>query len=382
MARGTGRKRKGWRLILGHLERVSSKAFSDFQTELTNLVGKRHGVYALYKGEKLYYVGLATNLRRRIKHHLADKHAGKWDRFSLYLIRKAHDIQELESLILRIADPKGNAHRGGLPDAADLKSDLDAKIKAAQEKQRKDLLGPKTGTRKTPLRRKPVRHVMPQTRKEKVPPLAPFVNKRFEIRLTYKGTTHKAHVRKNGTINLNGVIYNSPSVAGAHAVGRRALNGWTTWKYRNSSGEWVYIDELRKGPGRKARAGKAKETPQSRWAAQDTIVCPAREAGFRETFLGENSWYAIRLRAQRIPFIKYIAIYRLAPVSAITHYAAVESIKPYKRSGKYIVHLKGKPKKIGPVPLKKAPPGLARRPQGPMFSTLQRIKAAKTMEDV
>ncbi len=27
----------------------------------------------------------------------------------------------------------------------------------------------------------------------------------------------------------------------------------------------------------------------------DTIVVPAREEGFKETFLGENCWYAIRM---------------------------------------------------------------------------------------
>ena len=39
----------------------------------------------------------------------------------------------------------------------------------------------------------------------------------------------------------------------------------------------------------------------------DTIVVPAREEGFQETFLGENRWYAIRIHSSMIPQIKHIA---------------------------------------------------------------------------
>jgi hypothetical protein len=41
----------------------------------------------------------------------------------------------------------------------------------------------------------------------------------------------------------------------------------------------------------------------------DTIVCPAHEDGFKETFLGENCWYAIRISRNVIPRLRYIAIY-------------------------------------------------------------------------
>ena len=68
---------KARKLVRGYLERVSSAAFSDFPKQLTDLVGREHGVYALYKGDQLYYVGLATNLRNRIKQHLRDRHAEK-----------------------------------------------------------------------------------------------------------------------------------------------------------------------------------------------------------------------------------------------------------------------------------------------------------------
>ncbi|MBT3192989.1 MAG: GIY-YIG nuclease family protein [Verrucomicrobia bacterium] len=111
------RERKSNPLVLGYLEKISSKAFADYPKQITDLIGKKHGIYALYKNDRLYYVGLATNLKRRIKQHRIDKHAGKWNRFSLYLVRKQEHIKELESLILRIADPTGNATSGRLPGA-------------------------------------------------------------------------------------------------------------------------------------------------------------------------------------------------------------------------------------------------------------------------
>jgi hypothetical protein len=133
--------RRARKLLLGYLERISSRVFSGFPKVLTDLIGKQHGVYALYKGNRLYYVGLATNLRGRIKVHLRDKHAGKWDKFSLYLVREAEHIRELESLILRIADPRGNPMKGRLPHAVNLGPDLRAKIKEVQDQELTELFG-------------------------------------------------------------------------------------------------------------------------------------------------------------------------------------------------------------------------------------------------
>ncbi len=78
-----GRRRGG--LVLGHLERISSAAFDKYNQVITELVGGKNGIYALYRNNQLYYVGLATNLRQRINQHLKDRHAGKWNYFSLYL---------------------------------------------------------------------------------------------------------------------------------------------------------------------------------------------------------------------------------------------------------------------------------------------------------
>ncbi|WP_242610549.1 hypothetical protein [Burkholderia vietnamiensis] len=60
----------------------------------------------------------------------------------------------------------------------------------------------------------------------------------------------------------------------------------------------------------------------------DTIVVPARDEGFKDTFLDKNCWYAVRINAKHISKLRYIAAYQVAPIAAITHIAEIESIVP------------------------------------------------------
>ncbi|NDO47443.1 hypothetical protein [Clostridium sp. MD294] len=83
----------------------------------------------------------------------------------------------------------------------------------------------------------------------------------------------------------------------------------------------------------------------------DTIIVPAMEEGFNEVFIGESCWYAVRISAPMRNRIKYIAVYQVAPISAITYYACVDRIEKYKDTGKYILYFKGKPNKIEKIPL-------------------------------
>ncbi len=71
------------------------------------------------------------------------------------------------------------------------------------------------------------------------------MNKLFMIKKEYKGKEFSAWVRKDGRIKFEGKIYNSPTMAGIAAIGRR-VNGWTFWKFKNDDGEWVKLDVLRK----------------------------------------------------------------------------------------------------------------------------------------
>lgn len=111
----------------------------------------------------------------------------------------------------------------------------------------------------------------------------------------------------------------------------------------------------------------------------DTIVIPAREDGFKEVFIDENCWYAIRLNSSMIPKIKYIAAYQVAPISAITHIAEVKSIEQWKDTNKYILHFTEPAEKIKKVPL-----GIhkGKAPQSPRYSSKDRILNAKSLDNV
>jgi len=111
----------------------------------------------------------------------------------------------------------------------------------------------------------------------------------------------------------------------------------------------------------------------------DTIVVPAREDGFKETFIGDDCWYAIRIHGSMIPKIKYIAAYQVAPKSAITHIASVKSIEQWKDSNKYILQFLEPAKKIGPINL--VPKGNVKAPQAPRYTSFERLKKAKNLDD-
>ena len=240
-------------LVSGFLERISSDVFSNYPRELTDLVGASHGVYALYTGDLLYYVGLAKDLRRRIKDHLMDRHKGRWDRFSLYLVRRESHIAEMESLILRIADPRGNAHSGSLPHAHNLKADLHGSIQRAQKRQREELLGGRKraapGKRRAKAKARPHKATPADTAKGRPPALAQYVpyqgRQWLMLRASYKGKDFVAWVRGSGAVKFDGRMFNSPSSAARAAIGRN-MNGWTFWRFKNADSEWVLLDTLRK----------------------------------------------------------------------------------------------------------------------------------------
>ena len=111
----------------------------------------------------------------------------------------------------------------------------------------------------------------------------------------------------------------------------------------------------------------------------DTIVVPAREDGFKEVFIDENCWYAIRLNSSIIPKIKYIAAYQVAPISAITHIAEVKSIEQWKDTNKYIMYFTEPADKIKKVPLGNVK---GKAPQSPRYSSKERILNAISLDSV
>jgi hypothetical protein len=112
----------------------------------------------------------------------------------------------------------------------------------------------------------------------------------------------------------------------------------------------------------------------------DTIVVPAREEGFKDVFLRENCWYAIRVHGSMRPQIRYIAAYQVQPISAITHIAPVRSIEPWRDTGKFVVYFSEPAKAIGPIPLVKA--GRVKAPQSIRYATHEKLLRAGTLEDI
>ena len=232
-----GRKRKKSGLVEGHLERISSKAFEDYLKLMTNLVKSKHGVYALYKKDRLYYIGLATNLRRRVKHHLRDRHANKWDRFSLYLVKKADHIKDLESLVVRIAEPRGNRVKGKLVGSTDLAPELKRGLIDDRKMEIDRILGIKPGKKNKTKRL--------SNAKFQFKSIEGILNPNAKLIGKYKGKIYKAVVRSKGKIELNGKLFDSPSGA-AKSIVKRAANGWYFWKYRDKDRDWKRLKEFRK----------------------------------------------------------------------------------------------------------------------------------------
>jgi hypothetical protein len=241
MAKAKKAKRKSRAIVRGHLERIKSKVVEDYKDHITKLIGQNHGVYALYKDDELYYVGLATDLKGRIRNHLKNRHKGKWNRFSLYIIRKQDHIREVESLLMRIARPPGNRQLGKLSRSKNLMPDL---IRMLDEHIKRLLGKPKkTGRKKI---KKKVKKKSKKVKVQKIQrPLKGLIGGGKRIYATYKGKDYKAVVYNNGKIKLDGIFYESPSGAGK-AIVNRSVDGWYFWKYKDNEGNLVRIHNLRK----------------------------------------------------------------------------------------------------------------------------------------
>jgi len=124
----------------------------------------------------------------------------------------------------------------------------------------------------------------------------------------------------------------------------------------------------------KADSNDMQAAIKSSLHALDTIVVPAQGDGFNRVFLGEDSWYAIRIAGGKLDKIKFIAAYQTAPLSAITHVAPVKSIEPYGDSGKYKVIFSEKAKEITPIPFSDAPMGYMQSTRYTSFDRLQKAK--------
>jgi predicted GIY-YIG superfamily endonuclease len=236
------RTRKHLSLVSEYLENISRDALENHQNVIRAYVQRRQGVYALYRKGKLYYVGLAKDLRGRLTAHVRDRHGESWDRFSVYLTIGDQHLKEMESLILRIVKLKGNKVKGKFAKSRDLRRQFARDIRSEHRKEDALLLGREWTD--------------PGAKNEdesssRPPALAAYFTAPKPLRATHEGKIFRAHVRRDGRIRFGGKVYDTPSAAGSAAVTgsasvKRACNGWSFWKYERAPGDWIKLNELRR----------------------------------------------------------------------------------------------------------------------------------------
>lgn len=214
-------------MITQSLEHISKDVFSKYAPLIAQLIEKSSGVYALYHEDELYYVGRATQLRRRVNQHLKDRHDASWTHFSIYLISNDSHIGEIESLLVRIANPKGNRVKPKGRDSRELRKQLEHLIKQKHREELDDLFS-----------KKRTRIAVDTART-----LKGLVAKRTRIYRTYKGKEYKAILNPSGSIFYKGKKYLTPTSAAKTIVTRAAVNGWSFWYIKNSKNEWVRLGE-------------------------------------------------------------------------------------------------------------------------------------------
>jgi len=222
-------------LVCQQLENISREVLGKYQDIVRQHVRRRHGVYALYRRGKLHYVGLASNLRSRLGHHLRDRHQGAWDRFSVYLTIGDTHLKELEALILRIVKPAGNKVKGKFAKCEDIRKKFARDVRRHQRDELRSLLG-----------KGKVEEENEAVSESKGPVLATYITAPMNLRAMFKGKTLMARVKRDGLIRFKGKVYRSPSLAAAAACKRATCNGWTFWKYERAPGDWVCLNELRR----------------------------------------------------------------------------------------------------------------------------------------
>lgn len=227
-------KRKTDCLVSEFFENISWEILEDYPQIVNEMIKGKAGLYALYNDDKLYYVGLAVNLKRRLKQHINDRHGKYWNRFSVYLVTEDEHTKPLESLVLRIASPKGNGVKGNLPGAVNKKKSIDQKIKEIDANARAKMMGGSAVKRRIKAKVKAA-----GTRGMKG-----VIERSHALKTEYKSKIFKATLRKDGQISFGGKLYSSPTAAAKAATKRSAINGRKFWKYRNEAGEWVTLSRL------------------------------------------------------------------------------------------------------------------------------------------
>lgn len=111
----------------------------------------------------------------------------------------------------------------------------------------------------------------------------------------------------------------------------------------------------------------------------DTAVFPATNISFTNTFIGQRKWCFVRIAQHRVNNIKYVALYRGAPISAITHFAKVIAISDPNSDNKRVITLEE------PIELKKEIPLgdiHVNNVRKLFYTTIDKLKSSTTIKDL
>ena len=222
---------------MAHMERVSRRLLEEHFDVVRQFVGRNHGIYALYRKDRLYYVGLASGLSGRLKAHLRNRHKASWDTFSIYLTIRDQHVKELESLVLRIVAPKGNKQSGRIARSKDLGKRLLEEIRLQQRQELASLFGRKS---------KAERMADAGVKVSDQAALQRLFPEGARLRGTRRQSSWRATIRRDGRIRFDGAIYRSLSGAAKVALRRSAVNGWWFWQVERTKKHWIRLEEARR----------------------------------------------------------------------------------------------------------------------------------------
>ena len=227
-------------IIEAHLELVSIKTLVDDRDELKALLKKRPGVYALYKRDRLKYVGQAKNIFGRLDAHCHDRHKGTWDRFSAYVTTEHEFVHEVEALALRMVNPVSNRKLGRFGNSRNLTRDLKDLIVEKHEREVEAKFSRRRGRGASAISKRGGKSTSRARTKDG---LEKINGVRRNLRGIAFGNEYHGVLLKDGGIQVGTKEYPSPFASACAATGKRR-NGWNFWKYKDESGEWKSLRTL------------------------------------------------------------------------------------------------------------------------------------------
>ena len=201
-------------LVTYKLYKTPVKVLVNFKEALINKIGSKSGIYALHKGNKIYYVGKATKLKSRIRHHLKDRHEGLWDAFSLYVIENRRIVPELEKILISLIRPEGN------------KLNYERELRIAKKELKKEIIV---------LQNEELEALFDNEKKERRKRLTTSKsfrnsrNKAVKLQKIYGGKKYNAKLLANGKVKYKNKIYNSHTAVAKIITKRKTINGRYFW---------------------------------------------------------------------------------------------------------------------------------------------------------